>query len=383
MIPRQETLLSRKLSPAPTILEDLKPYSTIRNPFHQACSESKLPSIKSPIPHLSHYPSPGRIASRKSTRGGSTQPRQQDPTPVRSQAQTQPLTRLNSVKTVAYKSKVGSVYSKPKLHNQDSFIIKPSLQGIRGHYLFAVLDGHGAYGHDVSSFIRENFPIIIEDSLQREMSSLSIEKSLYQSISKLSKDLVESGIEISFSGSTLISVFIFGALCVCANIGDSRAVLGRLEKSWEAVALSQDHNTLRLDERTRILNSNGRIAQSRNENGVFQGPQRVWLMDEDYPGIAMTRSVGDKISKVVGVSNDPEVVIRRLAPEDKFIILASDGVWEKLSNEEAIKVVSKYWNENRVEDAALALVSEAVKKWNKTEYVDDITVVIVFLNIQS
>ena len=149
------------------------------------------------------------------------------------------------------------------------------------------------------------------------------------------------------------------------------------------MALSQDHNTQRLDERTRILNSNGRIAQTRDENGVLKGPERVWLMDEDYPGIAMTRSVGDKISKVVGVSSDPEVVIRRLVPEDKFIILASDGVWEKLSSEEAVKVVSKYWDQNRVEDAALALVNEAAKKWNKTEYVDDITVVIVFLNSQS
>ena len=97
----------------------------------------------------------------------------------------------------------------------------------------------------------------------------------------------------------------------------------------------------------------------------------------------MTRSIGDKISKAIGVTSDPEIVTRRLKTNDKFIILASDGVWEYTSNQEAVDIVSKFWEENRIEDAAVALVSDAVKRWKKEEYVDDITVVIIFLSVSE
>jgi serine/threonine protein phosphatase PrpC len=286
----------------------------------------------------------------------------------------------NNVLRVAYKSRVGSVCGKPKLNNQDSFIIKASLQNIRGHYLFSILDGHGSYGHQVSQFIRDKYPSLLEDHLDYDLSTISLEKNIHHSVRDLCKSLQDSGIEIAFSGSTFLSVFILGSLCICANVGDSRAVLGRFNGTWEAIALSQDHNTKRLDERTRIVNSKGRVAQLRNEDGIFEGPERVWLMDEDYPGLAMTRSIGDKISKAVGVISDPEVIFRRLCPEDKFIILASDGVWEHIDSQEAVGIVSKYFDDNREDDVALALVAEAAKKWNKDEYVDDITVVVVFLN---
>ena len=52
---------------------------------------------------------------------------------------------------------------KPKPYNQDAFIIHPNLQGSRGQYLFAVCDGHGMYGHDVSSFVKHTLPYSVED----------------------------------------------------------------------------------------------------------------------------------------------------------------------------------------------------------------------------
>lgn len=374
-------MLTHRFSPRQTILEDLKPFTKL--PLLQASSEAKLPKLKAPIPTKTILASPSRSTTRKSTRHSSTEPKRFETTPIRSGQGTPRTNNVNCVTRVAYKTRVGSVYGKPKLNNQDSFIIKPALKCVRGHYLFAVLDGHGSYGHNVSQFIRDSYPDLIENNLDRDLTPLSIEKSIYLSVSTLCKDLQESGIEIAFSGSTFLSIFIFGNLCVCANVGDSRAVLGRLNQSWESVALSQDHNPKRFDERMRILNSKGRIGQARNEEGVLEGPERVWLIDEDLPGLAMTRSIGDKISKAVGVTSDPEVIFRRLNSEDKFIILASDGVWEHISCEEAVQIVSKYWDDNRVDDAAVALVSEASKKWKKNEYVDDITAIVVFLNVDN
>ena len=67
---------------------------------------------------------------------------------------------------------------------------------------------------------------------------------------------------------------------------------------------------------------------------------RVWLMEQDAPGLAMSRSLGDYIAHSVGVATDPEIMRFELQPEDKFIIIASDGVWEFLTNEMIAKIVS-------------------------------------------
>lgn len=67
-----------------------------------------------------------------------------------------------------------------------------------------------------------------------------------------------------------------------------------------------------------------------NEN---LGPDRVWLMHEDSPGLAMSRSMGDNQAHLIGVICEPDVIKYELTPDDKFIIIASDGVWEFLENE--------------------------------------------------
>ncbi len=56
----------------------------------------------------------------------------------------------------------------------------------------------------------------------------------------------------------------------------------------------------------------------------------MWLKTEDIPGLAMTRSFGDGMAARVGVSAIPELGEIELTPFDKFIVLASDGVWEFL-----------------------------------------------------
>jgi serine/threonine protein phosphatase PrpC len=64
------------------------------------------------------------------------------------------------------------------------------------------------------------------------------------------------------------------------------------------------------------------------------GPPRVWLRDQDIPGLAMTRSFGDQVASTVGITALPEITEWQLTPEDKFMILASDGVWEFIESDE-------------------------------------------------
>ena len=72
------------------------------------------------------------------------------------------------------------------------------------------------------------------------------------------------------------------------------------------------------------------------------GPYRVWLKDEDMPGLAMSRSIGDNIASSVGVVSTPETESLMLDEDAEFLIVASDGVWEVMSNEEAIHLVHSH-----------------------------------------
>lgn len=77
----------------------------------------------------------------------------------------------------------------------------------------------------------------------------------------------------------------------------------------------------------------------------------------------MTRSFGDSVAAIIGVVSDPEITEYQLTSEDKIIVLASDGVWEFLSNEDVSDIVYPYYLENNVEGAAEALVKGAIKAW--------------------
>ena len=117
------------------------------------------------------------------------------------------------------------------------------------------------------------------------------------------------------------------------------------------------------------------------ENGETVGPSRVWLKDESVPGLAMSRSLGDKIGAQVGVICEPEIFETTLTPDDKFLILASDGLWEFLPNDQVVELTVPYWEEGNAQGACDRLISEAVQRWEREDDgVDDITVIVVFLS---
>ena len=110
----------------------------------------------------------------------------------------------------------------------------------------------------------------------------------------------------------------------------------------------------------------------------------MWLKDEDLPGLAMSRSFGDLVACQVGVNAIPECREVTLTADDKVIVLASDGVWEFMSNEEVANVVYPFFLQKNAEKAAEAVVRESYLKWKQEEddIVDDITCVIIFLDVK-
>lgn len=108
----------------------------------------------------------------------------------------------------------------------------------------------------------------------------------------------------------------------------------------------------------------------------------MWHLNENIPGLAMSRSFGDHAAVEVGVISEPEILEMNLTEDDKFIVLASDGVWEFLSNDEVARIVYPHYLNNSAEKAAEALIRESLKKWKTEEnVVDDITCIIIFLSI--
>lgn len=91
------------------------------------------------------------------------------------------------------------------------------------------------------------------------------------------------------------------------------------------------------------------------------------------------RSLGDIAAETVGVYAEPELSEVVLGRNDRFIIWATDGVWEFISSQEAVDIVAPYLDKSPVE-ACGALVREATKRWGEEEdVVDDTTCIIAFL----
>ena len=81
----------------------------------------------------------------------------------------------------------------------------------------------------------------------------------------------------------------------------------------------------------------------KNGRGDFVGPPRVWKLNCEYPGLAMSRSIGDKVGTEVGVIAEPDIkVFPHDQENDQFMILGSDGVWDAVDATEAVNFLEKY-----------------------------------------
>ena len=117
---------------------------------------------------------------------------------------------------------------------------------------------------------------------------------------------------------------------------------------------------------------------------MFYGPKRVWLKNKQVPGLAMTRSIGDMAATSVGVTAKPEVTFfPNLTPNEKILVVASDGLWDRFSNHEIMmSIVTGYYATRDADGAAAYLLRESTDRWTREQgMVDDITIIIAFLSV--
>ena len=260
--------------------------------------------------------------------------------------------------------------------NQDKFFIKKEFLEQPEQFFIGVCDGHGMFGHFVSEYVTKFLP--------EKINSISTDESIKEAFLTIQKSLLNENtkIDISLSGTTCTSVIISPEKIICANIGDSRAILARYENgTYNVINLSRDHKLTEPDEMKRIINNGGVIKQYyHDKNKEYIGPKRVFLNNIEIPGLPMSRSIGDSIAHNIGVISEPEIFKFNYKGNEKFIIVASDGIWKYIDSEECVNIMKEYYENNMDAIGGLnTLVKEAFKRWkNEEEIVDDITVIVVF-----
>ncbi|GFZ19642.1 protein phosphatase 2C family protein [Actinidia rufa] len=199
---------------------------------------------------------------------------------------------------------------------EDRYSAVIDLQGDRKQAFFGIFDGHG--GAKAAEFAAENLNKNILDEV-RKRDGTELEEAVKFGYLNTDSEFLKEDIR---GGSCCVTALIRKGNLVVSNAGDCRAVMSR---GGVAEALTLDHRPSRDDEKDRIENLGGYVDCCRG----------VWRLQGS---LAVSRAIGDRHLKQ-WVTAEPETKILRIEPTLEFLILASDGLWEKVTNQEAVDIV--------------------------------------------
>lgn len=307
--------------------------------------------------------------------------------------------------------------------NQDAMIVWENFTSTSDTIFCGVFDGHGPYGHMVARKVRDSLPlklkaewnivnneatspqhncngsgsmnseesgsvhiddewseaIVVDENVKLPDVYPKLRQSLLKAFKSMDKELkFHPTIDCFCSGTTAVTLVKQGYDLVIGNVGDSRAILGRRDTDNNLIAeqLTVDLKPNLPKEAARIQQCNGRVFALQDEPEVA----RVWLPNNDSPGLAMARAFGDFCLKDYGLISVPDISYRLLTDKDEFIVLATDGIWDVLSNKEVVDIIASAPTRAT---AARALVECAVRSWRlkyPTSKTDDCAAVCLFLN---
>ncbi|KAE8711639.1 Cation/hydrogen exchanger 15-like protein [Hibiscus syriacus] len=245
--------------------------------------------------------------------------------------------------------------------NQDAMTVWENFTGEKNMFFCGVFDGHGPSGHKVARHVSEALPLKLstvhrpqprhgaKKESDNDESHKQWEADFMRSFQELDQDLsIDDSLDSYCSGTTAVTLVKLDHHLIIANLGDSRAILGTRDNNNQLfpVQLTVDLKPSIPSEAERIQKNGGRVFAMEEEPNVL----RVWMQDQDCPGLAMSRA----------------------------LVMATDGVWDVLSNNKVIQIVASV---KRQSIAAKVLVYYAVQAW-RTKYpgskVDDCAVVCLF-----
>jgi protein phosphatase 1L len=213
---------------------------------------------------------------------------------------------------------------------------------------FGVYDGHG--GARAAEYVKQH---LFSNLIKHPKFNSDIKAAIAETYNHTDSEFLKAdSSQTRDAGSTASTAIIVGERLIVANVGDSRAVIC---KGGDAIAVSKDHKPDRSEERQRIEDAGGFV--------MWAGTWRVGGV------LAVSRAFGDKLLKQYVVA-DPDIKEEVVDKSLEFLILASDGLWDVVTNEEAVAMVRPIEDP---EQAAEKLLLEAFKRGSS----DNITVVIV------
>ncbi|CAN1220602.1 Probable protein phosphatase 2C 1 [Linum perenne] len=243
--------------------------------------------------------------------------------------------------------------------NQDAMIVWEDFMSEDVTFC-GVFDGHGPHGHLVARKVRDTLPVKLMSFLNSHQSG--------QDGSEIAADLEKDGSAEEKSDSLWREVFMKTYKSMDKEL--------KSHPKLDCFCSGSTAVTIVKQEAERIKRCKGRVFALQDEPEV----SRVWLPFDDAPGLAMARAFGDFCLKEYGVISIPEFSHRMLTDRDQFIVLASDGVWDVLSNEEVVEIVS---SARARSSAARLLIDAAAKQWKlkyPTSKMDDCAVVCLYLD---
>jgi protein phosphatase 1L len=214
--------------------------------------------------------------------------------------------------------------------------------------LFGVFDGHG--GARAAEYVKKN---LFSNLISHPKFISDTKSAIADAYNHTDSEFLKSeNTQNKDAGSTASTAILVGDRLLVANVGDSRAVICR---GGNAFAVSRDHKPDQTDERQRIEEAGGFV--------MWAGTWRVGGV------LAVSRAFGDRLLKQYVVA-DPEIQEEKIDNSLEFLILASDGLWDVVTNEEAVAMTKP------IEDpevAAKRLMHEAYQRGSG----DNITIVVV------
>ena len=279
------------------------------------------------------------------------------------------------------------------------------------HYLFAMAQGHNHHGPYCAQFVAEYLKQQQYHNQQKKKNATTTSNSQQQQqlFQHLNQQLNQHpSIDDSMSGTTLLMVQ-FVALnnedensgmdnhnkssssasfqVQVSHLGDLRCICGSYrDNRWKATPWTWEHTlSARLDERQRIrtqypqsrilswdqMEGLEEICNIENDHGIFESQEKIphdplclWSPQGDYPGTHWTRTLGDSMAHELGVICEPETSQHTLTPQDQFLVLASDSIFQYLTNQSVIDILSKF--DNLVE-ACRCVIIEAYELYQQFE----------------
>ncbi|KAJ3682839.1 hypothetical protein LUZ60_013066 [Juncus effusus] len=245
---------------------------------------------------------------------------------------------------------------KKRLEMEDRYVAKLDLCDDSKSAFFGVFDGHG--GKEAAEFTSQKISDLIQEEISKDESN-DIKQSIKSGYLKTDEEFLNQNIG---GGACCVTALIKNGDLFVSNAGDCRAVLSQEGK---ALALTSDHKPSREDEKSRIEDLGGFVH-------YCHGTWRV------QGSLAVSRGIGDSHLKEWIIS-EPETQILEINPEFEFLILGSDGLWDKVSNQEAVDLAREFCVLSPEKSAVLSACKKLAELAVLRGSSDDISVMIIQL----